>query len=283
MTSLALTKSTVAVGSLVLAGLLTAAGIGIHQASAQSGAEAAGQGSVREIATELTVPLVAVPSDEVVEVAAQPKTSEAAPARTYLAADTAMPPVDLKERSPSEKKIEATLTNPRGVAVEFIDQPLREVIDFIGATYDIPIIIEEQALTEEDVSVDEPINRVVTGALPLESALNIILDPLGLTYVIEDDVMKITTLTEAREKRDTRIYPVRDLIDSRISEESLQRIIKEHAKATEDGEPVIEPLDGFLAIRQSLRGHRETAKLLEQLRRAAEMRRKWNDERSGQR
>ena len=120
--------------------------------------------------------------------------------------------VDLHRDSPSEQKIQASLVDPRGVQVEFIDQPLREVIDFFGATYDIPIILNETALQEEGVSFDEPINKVISGAIPLRSALRIILEPLGLTYVIRNDVMEITTETEAAEILSTRVYPVADLV-----------------------------------------------------------------------
>ena len=42
--------------------------------------------------------------------------------------------------------------------------------------------------------------------------LKIILEPYGLTYVIEDDVMKITTQAYADEKLSTRVYPVGDLV-----------------------------------------------------------------------
>ena len=120
--------------------------------------------------------------------------------------------VDLHRDSPSEQKIQAALVDPRGVQVEFIDQPLREVIDFFGATYDIPIILNETALQEEGISFDEPVNKVISGAIPLRSALRIILEPIGLTYVIRNDVMEITTETEAAEILSTRVYPVADLV-----------------------------------------------------------------------
>ena len=42
--------------------------------------------------------------------------------------------------------------------------------------------------------------------------LRIILEPLGLTYVIEDEVMKITTSLAAEEKLSVRVYPVGDLV-----------------------------------------------------------------------
>ena len=95
--------------------------------------------------------------------------------------------------------------------IEFIDTPLKEAMEFIGDANGITIIIDEQALPEEGVSIDEPINRIFSG-VTLRSAIKIILEPLGLTYVIEDEVMKITTIIAAEDKLSTRVYPVGDLV-----------------------------------------------------------------------
>jgi hypothetical protein len=48
--------------------------------------------------------------------------------------------------------------------------------------------------------------------ITLRSALRLLLQPLGLTYIIEDEVMKITTQAKADEKTSTRVYPVGDLV-----------------------------------------------------------------------
>jgi hypothetical protein len=119
--------------------------------------------------------------------------------------------VDLHKNSPSEEKIQAALIDPQGVEIEFIDTPLKDAIEFLADAHEITILIDEQALTEEGVSIDEPINRTLSG-ITLRSALKIILEPLGLTYVIEDEVMKITTIIAAEEKLSTRVYPVGDLV-----------------------------------------------------------------------
>jgi len=42
--------------------------------------------------------------------------------------------------------------------------------------------------------------------------LKLLLEPVQLTYVIEDEVMKITTASKAGEKLQTRVYPVADLV-----------------------------------------------------------------------
>ena len=119
--------------------------------------------------------------------------------------------VDLKKNSPAEEKIQAALIDPQGVDIEFIDTPLEDAMSFLADAHDITIIIDDQALVEEGVQIDQPINRTLSG-ITLRSAMKIMLEPLGLTYIIEDEVMKITTIIAAEEKLSTRVYPVGDLV-----------------------------------------------------------------------
>ena len=117
--------------------------------------------------------------------------------------------VDLHRNSPAEERIQTALQAT--TEIEFIDTPLGEAMEFIGELHNITIIIDEVALEEEGIASDEPIDRVLSG-ITLRSALKIILEPLGLTYVIEDEVMKLTTEIAAEEKLSTRVYPVGDLV-----------------------------------------------------------------------
>ncbi|MDA0590319.1 MAG: hypothetical protein O3C17_20145, partial [Planctomycetota bacterium] len=53
---------------------------------------------------------------------------------------------------------------------------------------------------------------LVLSGITLRSGLKILLKDLNLTYVIEDEVMKITTVDLANERLSTRVYPVGDLV-----------------------------------------------------------------------
>ena len=117
--------------------------------------------------------------------------------------------VDLHKDSPAEERIRTALDAP--TEFEFIDQPLKEAINFFAEQHNINIIFEDKILEDEGISPDDPVNLALAN-ISLRSALRIILGPLGLTYVIEDEVMKITTATAAEEKFSTRVYPVGDLV-----------------------------------------------------------------------
>ena len=117
--------------------------------------------------------------------------------------------VDLHKNSPAEERIQAALSET--TEVEFVDTSLKDSMEFIADLHDITIILNETALSEEGIASDEPITQVLSG-ISLRSTLKIILEPLGLTYIIEDEVMKITTEIDAEEQLSTRVYPVGDLV-----------------------------------------------------------------------
>eukprot|EP00475_Leptophrys_vorax_P024684 TRINITY_DN34112_c0_g2_i3.p1 TRINITY_DN34112_c0_g2~~TRINITY_DN34112_c0_g2_i3.p1 ORF type:complete len:421 (+),score=42.12 TRINITY_DN34112_c0_g2_i3:86-1348(+) len=117
--------------------------------------------------------------------------------------------VDLKRSTPNEKRIQKALTET--TEVSFTDNPLEEALNYLEDLHHIEIWLDKQALQDEGVATDQQITLVMTG-ISLRSALRLMLEPLGLTYIIEDEVMKITTQAKADEKMSTRVYPVADLV-----------------------------------------------------------------------
>ena len=117
--------------------------------------------------------------------------------------------VDLKKFSAAEERIFEALDAP--TEIDFNEIPLTDVMTFIGEQHGITIIVDTDALEEEGLASDDPITRSLNG-VSLRSALRIILKPLTLSYIIEDEVMKITTEIIADETLSTRVYPVGDLV-----------------------------------------------------------------------
>ncbi len=75
---------------------------------------------------------------------------------------------------------------------EFIQCPLREAVQYLRDRHDIPIIIDRRALADAGIRPDVPITRNIK-RVPLGSALRLMLDELKLTYVVENEVLLITT------------------------------------------------------------------------------------------
>lgn len=113
-----------------------------------------------------------------------------------------------------EIKIRESLDKP--TSVEFIDLAFEDCFKYLRDYHKINIWADRQALNEEGVKLDQPITLKLAG-VSLRSVLKLLLEPVQLTYVIEDDVMKITTFAKANGKLLIRTYPVRDLYRGRIA------------------------------------------------------------------
>ncbi len=121
--------------------------------------------------------------------------------------------VDLHKDSPNEQKIRKALEQE--TSLEFPDNTLKEVLDFIEEKHGFTIDLDRQTLEDAGVTDDTRINSLVISGITLRSAFNLMLADVGgieLTFVIEDEVMKITTVEKEAEKYQTRVYPVGDLV-----------------------------------------------------------------------
>ncbi|MDR1959574.1 MAG: hypothetical protein LBQ54_11140 [Planctomycetaceae bacterium] len=100
----------------------------------------------------------------------------------------------------------------RGMFNNKIDNlPLGMVLNTIQANQGFNIHIDEQALREANVSTDTPVTLNLVTGIRLENALNLILDPLGLGYMINNEVLVITSKEKSRGVLVPRTYYVGDL------------------------------------------------------------------------
>ncbi len=109
-----------------------------------------------------------------------------------------------------ELEIERKLKTP--VLLKFRDTPLSEVLNHLATLAGVNLHMDEKGLEEEGVSSDTPVTIDLTDEIMLKSALNLILEPKHLSYVIQNEVLKITS----EQLRDgvvyKRIYQVADLV-----------------------------------------------------------------------
>jgi hypothetical protein len=117
--------------------------------------------------------------------------------------------VDLAQQGPAEQKIFEALDQI--IPLEFIETPLRDVIDYLKDAAAIPIEIDTKALDDVGLTTDTPVTRNLKG-VTLRSGLRLILKDLDLTYMVRDEVLLITTPEEAETQLVTKVYPVADLV-----------------------------------------------------------------------
>jgi len=172
--------------------------------------------------------------------------------------------LDYKSRTKAETAMEAQLDEP--TELNIIDMTLKETMAAITDLHNVPIIFDEKALADAGIPTDTRIHRQLSN-ITLRSALNIILEPHGLTYVIEDEVMKVTTIAVANETRETRVYEVRQI--SHLEPHRLVEIIQKQTSGPWfelDGTGgSISAVPGGLVVRHTQKMHREIRNLLKQL------------------
>ncbi len=130
--------------------------------------------------------------------ASQPAKGEPEPADEYFPRPTE-----------AERQILDVLEKP--VDVDFQELALDSCIAKLQEQAQIDFWLDRGKLTEEGVALDQPITLKIKGRR-LESILNLVLRPLQLEYLIDDDVLKITTAASAGDTLFTRTYPVGDIL-----------------------------------------------------------------------
>ena len=112
--------------------------------------------------------------------------------------------------SPAEQAIQKKLMTE--VNVKYQNRPLGEVLDELSAVTGVPVVIDQRALSAVRVTSDTPVTLQLPTSIKLKSALNLILNNMELTYVIENDVLSITSMEAKRTKVYPKTYRVTDLV-----------------------------------------------------------------------
>ncbi len=127
------------------------------------------------------------------------------------------------ESRASENKIRATLDQE--TSLEFIETPLQDVVDYLKDRHNIEIQVDHRALESLGLGSDTPITRNLKG-ITLGSALRLMLSDLGLTYVIADEVLMITSPEEAEKHLEIRLYNVGELLAGNETADYLAQTIQ---------------------------------------------------------
>jgi hypothetical protein len=116
----------------------------------------------------------------------------------------------LRTMTPAAHEIEMRLEKP--IQIEFRQTPLDQAIKNLQTLTGLPLWLDEQALRDERISEVQPTNFDVGTAIATKNVLACILEPIGLNYVIENDVVKITTTKKAKGRLYTKVFSVADLV-----------------------------------------------------------------------
>tara|TARA_R110002049_G_scaffold27321_2_gene94010 strand:- start:77696 stop:81205 length:3510 start_codon:yes stop_codon:yes gene_type:complete len=112
--------------------------------------------------------------------------------------------------SAAERDIQRRLDTK--VEANYDQRPLAEVMEDLSAVTGIPIVLNNRAMSAVKVNADTPVTLKLPQSVSLDSALNLMLDDLELTYMIENDVLNITSIEAKQSNTFPRVYRVTDLV-----------------------------------------------------------------------
>uniref|UniRef100_A0A7C4QX10 Type II/III secretion system secretin-like domain-containing protein n=1 Tax=Schlesneria paludicola TaxID=360056 RepID=A0A7C4QX10_9PLAN len=114
-----------------------------------------------------------------------------------------------RPRSDMERQIEQSLE--KRISLHEENVPLAEVIKKIATVADINIHFDPLGLEDEGITSTTPVSIDVDG-IKVKSALNLMLEPLQLGYMVKDEVLMITSRMRQQGDLVTATYSVADLV-----------------------------------------------------------------------
>ncbi len=161
--------------------------------------------------------------------------------------------------------------------LQFRESPLSQVAKSLREKLEMEVQLDGRALQNAGIDDAAPVTFKTTN-LTVRSALTYMLAQYDLTWLIEDEMLLITTKESANTKFVTRIFPVADLLGD-LNEpdydklmDSIARAIEPNSWSDSGGPATIHPAAaaGCLVISQTPAVHREVEELLVMLRKSAE-------------
>jgi hypothetical protein len=108
---------------------------------------------------------------------------------------------DDSTKNEKDKEIQHKLTMP--VSFDFRNTPFHQVVEDLRTWTGINIVVDKQALEKEKISMDQMVDMKIE-EVSLRLAFRCVLQQMRLTYVIEDEGLKITTESDAKDRPDLK-------------------------------------------------------------------------------
>jgi hypothetical protein len=112
----------------------------------------------------------------------------------------------------AEQRIDEVLASQLRSPLDFIETPISTVMTAIAEEYDIPIQFDTMALEAVAQSPETEVSITISN-VSLRAALELLLKNVSdVTYLIDNEVLLITTEDEAQSRPEVRVYRVDDLV-----------------------------------------------------------------------
>ena len=156
-----------------------------------------------------------------------------------------------------------------------LDQParadyageLREILGEIAKEHGISIIVNETAITEAGLSSDDPVDLRDSSLENPDAGqvLDMLLEPAGLGYVVEEDRLRIVPAEVAASKNVVRAYDVTGMVGPDATAEIISQAVQSIVMATADQNDYVMtvPFRNRLIVIGNRKGHAAVERALE--------------------
>ena len=171
----------------------------------------------------------------------------------------------------AEKQVQTALDAV--VDASFVEVQVAEAVNQLSADHKVNVVLDLGALKALNLQQPPSVNLNVQ-KIKLRSVLNLLCRENGLAWIVEDEVIKVTTTQAADSRLITRTYPVADLAVSPEDMKSLKSAVEKTATAAAwdvvGGQASAATLDSArsLIVTQTWSGHEQVLNLLRMLREA---------------
>ncbi len=131
------------------------------------------------------------------------------------------------------------------VSLDFQEAPLKDVIRKISAMMGVNFVFDPQSLEEAGRTATDPVTISIEG-ITARSALKLILEPLNLAFVAEDEVLKIVSRQRAKGELIVTTYSVADVLPL-LPDDDVKPSVKPKLPAEQNAKG----LSGLIQIIQS--------------------------------
>jgi uncharacterized membrane protein YgcG len=174
----------------------------------------------------------------------------------------------LIDGSSDRKRIEENrnLMRTARMQVDFNNIPLSAVVQQISESLGVAVILDAKSIADQGLSPDEPITLAVS-EMPINEALQVILEPLNLTYEIRESFVKVTTKDYA--KKAIRYYDLAVVLNEPnvIGDitSTIMKVVDEDWAIVPGNSASISTIGSMMIVRCSEEAHQEIEKLLSEL------------------
>jgi len=115
----------------------------------------------------------------------------------------------------AEDRIRAELATKTELDFGENPQSLKDVVDYIRSAHHIEIVLDQDALKTAGIDPAASLISKTLKGISLRSALKLLFSDYQLTYVIDNEVLIITTKDKANTLFKTKVYDIGDLVGTK--------------------------------------------------------------------